>query len=76
MDYTATIERNLLSGEWVIRVRYASGSVGTRRRFSSFVLVPQHQGQMFSEACDSIEPAIELHKQKGGAAVRPGYSRV
>jgi hypothetical protein len=65
-DYTAAIEKNLLNGEWVIRVRYVrreqDAAAGQRRLYASFVLVPTHQGMMFSEACGQIKPAIERHR--------------
>jgi hypothetical protein len=73
-EHTAEIDRNLLNGEWIIRVRYVSGSVGDRRRWSRFVLVPRHQGQMFSEVCADVEKAIELHQRGAGSTIRPGYS--
>lgn len=75
-EYTAEITKNLLNGEWVISIRYVSGSVGERRRWSKFVLVPEHQGAIFCEVCETIEAAIRVHQDKGGAAVRPGYSHV
>ena len=67
-DYTATIEKNLLSGEWVIRLRYVAGMVGKRKQYKSFVLVPAHQGMMFFSACDQIEPALAAYREKQEAA--------
>jgi len=71
-DYRAEIEYDLLGKRWVIRVRYRTERGGWAR----FVLVPRHQGMMFSEACADIEPAIAEHREHGGAALRPGYSDV
>jgi hypothetical protein len=66
-DYTATVEKNLLNGEWVIRVRYVAAlTMGGRKQYASFVLVPAHQGMMFFAACDQIEPALQAHMHKGG----------
>jgi hypothetical protein len=70
-DYTATIEKNLLNGEWVIRIRYVAAKTMGGRKHASFILVPQHQGMMFFAACDQIEPAIAAHVAK-----YPGLSRV
>lgn len=69
-DYTATIERNLLNGDWVIRVRYVKREqnieANQRRQYASFILVPSHQGMMFSAACAEIEPALAAHRARGG----------
>jgi hypothetical protein len=71
-DYTATIEKNLLNGDWVIRVRYVASfnAAANRNRYASFVLVPSHQGSMFSSVCESIEQAIERHRAGGVRAAR------
>jgi hypothetical protein len=68
-DYTATIEKNLLNGDWVIRVRYVVDATASRKRYASFVLVPWHQGAMFFEVCETIEQAIDRHR--AGAVKAP-----
>lgn len=73
--YAASIEWDLIAKRWVIRVRYVrSRTVGGRPLYGRFILVPQHQGEPFAQTCESVKKAIELHREKGGRAIRPGYS--